>query len=475
MGRFTLQGAIRYDHAWSYYPEQTVDAARFFPTATTFPRTTGVEGYHELWPRGGVAIDVFGTGKTSVKLNFGRYLEAAQNGGTFTALNPTGRLSTTTTRTWTDNDRDWVCICSTSPSGSSSRRVKHRAVGGTRWIMDPHTGEILALANYPTFNPNAYANCVRRRPAQPGAAGRLRARIDLQDRHRLSGARGGSSSLADLIDTSPPGSHQSSAAGSRSATRTLRRPAVQRRDREVEQRRRDQGRPASRAGAAGAATSHRFGFGQRSAPTSRPRVPGIVWNPADLNDSALASVSMGYQIGVTPLQMAAAVSAIANGGSCSSRASSARSSRTAGGVASSRRALRQADLGRHGRDADRRSWRTSSSAAPARPRGSTATPSPARPARRTKLIAGRLLEVRLQRVVRRVLAVAQAGASRLSSSSTRRAPVGLRRRRRRADLPADRRSVAAAPGRRADDQSGAAGACHAPRRGCPTPASGHRR
>jgi cell division protein FtsI (penicillin-binding protein 3) len=33
-----------------------------------------------------------------------------------------------------------------------------------------------------------------------------------------------------------------------------------------------------------------------------------------LNDSALASMSMGYQVAVTPLQMAAAASAIANGG-----------------------------------------------------------------------------------------------------------------------------------------------------------------
>jgi membrane peptidoglycan carboxypeptidase len=39
-----------------------------------------------------------------------------------------------------------------------------------------------------------------------------------------------------------------------------------------------------------------------------------VWNPANLNDSALASVSMGHQIGVTPLQMAVAASAVANGG-----------------------------------------------------------------------------------------------------------------------------------------------------------------
>ena len=41
---------------------------------------------------------------------------------------------------------------------------------------------------------------------------------------------------------------------------------------------------------------------------------GIVWNADKWTDSALASVSMGYQIGVTPLQMASAVSAVANGG-----------------------------------------------------------------------------------------------------------------------------------------------------------------
>jgi len=122
-GRMTLQGALRYDHAWSYFPEQQVGPVRFFPNAVTYPRTTGVEGYHDLWPRGGVAYDVFGTGKTSVKVNMGRYLEAAQNGGLFIALNPTGRLSTTTTRAWTDSNSNYVADCDLMNPAAQDRRA----------------------------------------------------------------------------------------------------------------------------------------------------------------------------------------------------------------------------------------------------------------------------------------------------------------------------------------------------------------
>ena len=110
-GRMTLQGALRYDHAWSYFPEVQVGPVRFFPNPVVYPHTEGVTGYHDLTPRGGIAFDVFGNGKTAIKGNVGRYLEAAQNGGLFTDSRPVGRLVTTTTRAWTDTDKDFVADC----------------------------------------------------------------------------------------------------------------------------------------------------------------------------------------------------------------------------------------------------------------------------------------------------------------------------------------------------------------------------
>jgi membrane peptidoglycan carboxypeptidase len=57
-----------------------------------------------------------------------------------------------------------------------------------------------------------------------------------------------------------------------------------------------------------------FGFGRRVSPDFPGESSGIVWKPEQWTERALASVSMGYQIAVTPLQVAAAFSAVANGG-----------------------------------------------------------------------------------------------------------------------------------------------------------------
>jgi len=122
MGRITLQGALRLDRATSIFPAATIGGVRFLPTVTSFPETKGVDAYKDLTPRGGVAIDLFGDGKTAVKFNVGRYLEAAQNGGLFIASRPTSRISTTASRTWTDADGNFVPNCDLLNSAAQDLR-----------------------------------------------------------------------------------------------------------------------------------------------------------------------------------------------------------------------------------------------------------------------------------------------------------------------------------------------------------------
>ena len=190
---------------------------------------------------------------------------------------------------------------------------EHNAQGGTAIIMDPNNGEILALANYPTFNPNAYgrsdaderANRAVQHVYEPGSTFKLvTASAALEE---------GVLQTTDLIDCAPgfirvPGRSKlvndvhaygvlsfedvivkSSNVG---AIKAGWRIGTERLSRYV----------------------NRFGFGQVLSPDFGGQSAGRVYDPKDLDMSGLASMSMGYQISVTPLQMITAVSSIANGG-----------------------------------------------------------------------------------------------------------------------------------------------------------------
>ena len=190
---------------------------------------------------------------------------------------------------------------------------ENNAAGGTALIMEPNTGEILALANWPTFNPNAFGKAderERRNRAiqdlyEPGSTFKVVTASAALEEHVVT--------PNDLIDCAPgyitfPGRKpiydfhrygvlsftdvivKSSNIG---AIKVGLRLGPERLGRYVS----------------------RFGFGQAVGPDFRGESSGIVWNPAKLDSSALASVSMGYQVAVTPLQMATAVSSVANGGS----------------------------------------------------------------------------------------------------------------------------------------------------------------
>jgi hypothetical protein len=118
-GRLTLQGALRFDRAWSVFPEQRIDRDVFVPNPIVVAAADGVTGYNDFTTRTGFAYDLFGDGKTSLKVNVGKYLWPASNSGRYTATNPATRLVTSVTRGWNDANRDYIPQCDlSSPAGN---------------------------------------------------------------------------------------------------------------------------------------------------------------------------------------------------------------------------------------------------------------------------------------------------------------------------------------------------------------------
>ena len=114
--RFTLSGAVRYDHAASGYGETCIGPDKYVPIqedGKDFWCSTPTNGvsYNDVTPRWGVAWDVFGTGKTSVKYNMGKYLQAAGFGGLYTDNNSARRSNNQLTRTWDDVNGNRLVDC----------------------------------------------------------------------------------------------------------------------------------------------------------------------------------------------------------------------------------------------------------------------------------------------------------------------------------------------------------------------------
>src|SRR2546422_414033 len=114
-GRLTMQGALRYDRASSYAPVDlngTTRTSFLNPAPITIERTPGVETYHDITPRVGVAYDVFGNGKTAVKFNWGHYLAYAANDPPYTSTNPGFTvIRDVQNRGWTDLNSDKEVDC----------------------------------------------------------------------------------------------------------------------------------------------------------------------------------------------------------------------------------------------------------------------------------------------------------------------------------------------------------------------------
>jgi hypothetical protein len=135
--RLTLQGALRFDWARSWFPEQREGPSRFLPTPIVIPESKGV-GYQDLTPRFGAVYDLFGNGRAALKVSLGKYLEGTSFSGTYGISNPSTRMPTTTqlsgppgvTRAWIDANANFVADCDLmDPDAQDLRRSGGDACG----------------------------------------------------------------------------------------------------------------------------------------------------------------------------------------------------------------------------------------------------------------------------------------------------------------------------------------------------------
>src|SRR4029079_9722946 len=117
--RLTVQAALRFDRASSWFPDQREGRWRFVPDAIRIPKTRGVAAYTDITPRFGATYDLTGSGKTVVRANIGKYLEGAGVTGTYAVTNPPPRMPQTTsvfgtagvTRPWIDANTNFTPDC----------------------------------------------------------------------------------------------------------------------------------------------------------------------------------------------------------------------------------------------------------------------------------------------------------------------------------------------------------------------------
>ena len=185
------------------------------------------------------------------------------------------------------------------------------SIAGTVVVMEPKTGEILALANRPTFNPNKFG-------AYSSARWKNRAVADAFEPGSIFKIITAAAALQEKV-VSPDeiidcGGGGIDIGGTRINDHHV---YFDLRFREVISKSSDIGviRVAQRVGRENFNRYVRdFGFGQQTGVDLPGETAGILRPTNKWSALSLASISFGQEIGVTALQVASAVSAVANGG-----------------------------------------------------------------------------------------------------------------------------------------------------------------
>jgi len=103
LGRLTVTPGVRFEHFNTSISLESVGAGRFVP-ARTFPSVPNLPNWNDIAPRLGIAYDLFGNAKTSLRASVGKYMQAFSTVGFAQIYNP--MFEATDTRTWRDLNGD---------------------------------------------------------------------------------------------------------------------------------------------------------------------------------------------------------------------------------------------------------------------------------------------------------------------------------------------------------------------------------
>ena len=189
---------------------------------------------------------------------------------------------------------------------------EHGAEGGSVVMMDPHTGEILAMVSAPDFNPNDSRRVDRNTRVnravetiyEPGSTFKTFTAAAALEEDVIRPTDGIDATMPchfgsarPISDVKPLGWVTFEKAFAKSSNCGMARVAVSRLGSERLIR-----------------YVNRFGFGVRTTRDFPAESGGMVNKPSMLKEHDVARVAIGYTVAVTPLQMVTAMSAVANGG-----------------------------------------------------------------------------------------------------------------------------------------------------------------